>query len=143
MSLSDDDVPVKKRNLKTIVLVIAVVAMIGLGAVYSFQSKTAIQTNSQGLHAKLTEVRLVGSRLSATINNDGATKLDVSSVQISLVSVSCMNLPKKVAPAGSATLSCTATGAKTSSRYMVLVIVKDDNTNSTYTASTYVVAAPS
>jgi len=142
MSQSDDEAPVKKRNLKTIVIVIAVISMIGLGAVYSFQSKNAIQSNSQGLHAKLSEVSLVGSKLSASINNDGATKLDVKSVQISLVSMSCMNLPKGVAPAGSATLSCTATGAKSQSRYLVLVIVKDTASNSTYTASTYVVAAP-
>ncbi|MBI2938247.1 MAG: hypothetical protein HYY22_08575 [Thaumarchaeota archaeon] len=142
MSQSDDEAPVKKRNLKTIVIVIAVIAMIGLGAVYSFQSKNTIQSSSQGLHAKLSEVSLVGSRLSASINNDGATKLDVSSVQISLVSLTCMNLPKSIAPEGSATLSCTASGAKTSSRYLVLVIVKDTASNSTYTASTYIVAAP-
>lgn len=142
MSQSDDEAPVKKRNLKTIVIVIAVVAMIGLGAVYSFQSKNAIQSNSQGLHAKLSEPRLVGSSLTARIDNDGATPLNVNSVQISLVSISCMNLPKNVAPDGSATLSCTATGAKSGSRYLVLVIVKDTNSNSTFTASTYVVATP-
>lgn len=142
MSQSDDEAPVKKRNVKTIVIVIAVVAMIGLGAAYSFQSKNAIQSSSQGLHAKLSEVSLVGSRLSASINNDGATKLDVSSVQISLVSMMCLNLPKGVAPEGSATLSCTATGAKSQSRYLVLVVVKDTNSNTTFTASTYVVAAP-
>ncbi len=142
MSQSDDEAPVKKRNLKTIVVLIVVVAMIGVGAAYSFQSKNAIQLNSQGLHAKLSEFRLVGSSLTASISNDGSTTLDVKSVQISLVSISCMNLPKSIAPQGSAKLSCTATGAKSQSRYLVLVVVKDPNSNSTFTASTYVVASP-
>ncbi len=142
MSQSDDEAPPRKRNLKTIGIVIVVIAMIGLGAAYSYQSKNAIQSNAQGLHATLSEVRLVGSRLSASISNDGTTKWSVNSVKISLVSVSCMNLPKGVGPAGSASLSCTATGAKSQSRYLVLVIVKDTDSNSTYTASTYVVASP-
>ncbi len=142
MSQSDDEAPVKKRNVKTIVLVIAVVAIIGLAAAYSFASKNAIQSSSQGLNAKLSEASLVGSKLSASILNNGATKWDVKSVQISLVSVSCFNLPKGIAPGGSATLSCTANGAKSQARYLVLVIVKDTTSNSTYTASTYLVASP-
>jgi hypothetical protein len=140
MSQSDDELPVKKRNLKTIVLAIVVIAVIALGAVYSFQSKTMFQ-NSEGLHAKFSTISLIGSRLSASISNDGAEKWDISSVQISLVSVTCFNLPKGVAPDSSTTLSCTASGAKSNSRYLVLVVVKDVNSNSTYTASSYVVAS--
>lgn len=139
---SDDVEPTKRRNLRTLSLVIAVVVVVAIAAFYSAQSKNSDQSGTQNLHARLSDMSLTGSRLSASISNDGVITWDVDSVQISAGSINCRRLPKGIGPGGSATLRCTASGIKTGASYVLLVNVKAVDSESMYKASSYVIAMP-
>lgn len=134
----DDVKPTKRINLRTLSLVAAMVVVIAIMAFYSAQSRSLDQ--SQSLHVSLSDVSLAGGRLSANIMNDGVIKLDVESVQISEGSLSCRRLPKGMEPGDSASMRCTATGIEAGSSYMLIVNVKDVDSESTYRTSSYVIA---
>lgn len=137
---SDDVAPIKRRNLKRWVLVLALVVAIAMAAFYSVQSRNPDQSGIEGLHARLDDLSLTGSRLSASITNDGVMEWDVDSVRISQGSINCFRLPKGVEPGGSATIRCSASGVKTGASYILVVSVKDVGSEEVYRASSYVIA---
>jgi hypothetical protein len=139
---SDDVAPIKRRNLRTWGLVLALVVAIALGAFYSVQSRNPDQSGTESLHARLDDLSLTGSRFSASIANDGVIEWDVDSIDISQGSISCFRLPKGVDPGGSETMRCTANGIKTGASYILVVSVKDVGSEEVYRASSYVVAMP-
>ncbi len=134
----DDVEPTKRINRRTLSLVITVVVVIAIMTFYTVQSRSLDQ--SLPLHVSLSDTSLAGGRLTAKVMNDGVIKLDVESVQISEASLSCRRLPKGIEPGDSVSMSCTATGVEAGESYMLIVNVKDVDSESMYRTSSYVIA---
>tara|TARA_B100001971_G_C17775343_1_gene327004 strand:+ start:48 stop:476 length:429 start_codon:yes stop_codon:yes gene_type:complete len=132
--LPADYKPVKKRNYKVIILIIAVVAIISYAALNSYMTKYVDEPAD--LHATIIgEVSLSGSGISANLLNDGVVNWDVDSVDVGGGGSSCGNLAKDVKPNTTARVRCTITEWEEGRSYPIVISVKNVDDESTFMVS--------
>ena len=140
--LPPDFKPENKSHKKTIILIIAVVAVISVAAFNSYQTKYVEEPSD--LHAALVRgisiTYQVGNAggLNAEIINDGVVDWDIDSVDIIGAHASCnkRKIPKDVKPNETIKLSCSATNIDNGQSYPVVIYVKQsDNESNKYMLS--------
>ena len=135
----NDVEPIKKRNFKTIGLIIVVIALIALAASYSFESKGSSQSSYNVLHAKVSSISLKVASLSVNITNDGSKTWNVNYTKISTGAINCPLLPK-IAPGASVIMKCSVGGTKAGTSYLIVIGVKDVDSADLYTVTSSVIA---
>ena len=125
-----DYTPVKTRNNKRIILIVAVVALVAFAVFSSYQTKY-VDDSAKNQHAILTkDISISGGRISAQIMNDGNHTWDVSSLDVVGGKSSCNRLPKGVKSNETVSVSCLASGIEKGASYSVLIYLNDVNDES-------------
>ncbi len=123
-----DYTPVKTRNNKRIILIVAVVAILSF-VVYTSYNTKYVDSSSNDLHATvIQDLSMVSGKLDGTILNDGEKAWDVSSVNVIGGKTNCFRLPKGIKTNETISLGgmfCTTTGVEKGDSYSVLIYVND------------------